>query len=235
MPVDRQPRSQRTSDARSRAASARAAALRAERRRRNLLRGGAAGGAALVIGGVVAGVVLTRHGTNAGVPVAATARSTAGTALPPWGRPADTVQRAQTAGLVVSSSEGTQVHFHAHLDVFVEGKLQPVPAGIGVGANRLSELHTHDATGELHIEAPAKRDYQLGALFTEWNVRLDSAHLGGLTVGDGEALQAYVDGKPFAGDPATIPLAPHRQIVLAYGDPALLPKPPPTYTFPQGE
>jgi hypothetical protein len=66
---------------------------------------------------------------------------------------------------VMSVLIGTAKHFHAHLDVMVNGQNVPVPANLGVAAtgNAMAELHTHDATRMLHIEAPtSNKRYTLG-------------------------------------------------------------------------
>jgi hypothetical protein len=51
----------------------------------------------------------------------------------------------------------------------------------------------------------------------------------------GDTLRAYVDGKAFAGDPASIVLRPHQEIVLWYGPTAATPQVPSSYQFPTGD
>lgn len=43
-------------------------------------------------------------------------------------------------------------HIHPHLTITVDGESEPIPANTGVNPTCMSELHTHDATGQLHIE-----------------------------------------------------------------------------------
>lgn len=110
----------------------------------------------------------------------------------------------------------------------------PANLGIDLRAGVLSELHTHDTSGVLHVEAPdTGRRYLLGQLFSEWNVRLDAAHLGGLTAGTARTLTAYVDGKQVTGEPARIELRAHREIALVFGG-AGAKGVPSRYTFPAG-
>jgi hypothetical protein len=161
------------------------------------------------------------------------------TALPPWQLPADASAAAKAAGLQVSAAEGSVNHFHVHLDIFVDGKPVPVPANLGIdqSAQAMSELHTHDAKGVLHIEAPAHRRYILGQVFNEWGVQLGADRIGGLKAGDGKTLTAYVNGKPVTGSPASIELTGHREIALVFGDKnaAASVKIPSSYDFPAGE
>lgn len=154
--------------------------------------------------------------------------------VPPWPAPADPTPGAQAAGIPLSSSEGSGQHFHAHLDVFVDGRAVPVPADLGIDrtAGRLAALHTHDTSGVLHIESPSPNNrYILGQLFNEWNVRLAPTAIGGLPVAGANTLTAYVNGQKVDGNPAAIPLAPHAEIALVYGPPGSGPPPPATYNF----
>jgi hypothetical protein len=158
-------------------------------------------------------------------------------ARPSWPRPDDTANRARAIGLSVAPMEGTARHFHVHLDVLVDGRPVQVPAGLGIASSgrELSELHTHDTSGVLHIEAPTTgRRYVLGQLFTEWNVRLDAGDMGGLRAGGGRTLAAYVDGRRQSGDPADVELTPHREIALVYGPATAHPKVPAAYRFEPG-
>jgi hypothetical protein len=142
------------------------------------------------------------------------------TALPPWPLPADPVSGARAAGLNVAPMEGTARHFHAHLDILVNGQAVPVAADLGVSAAQqaMSELHTHDTRGVIHIESPAaNKRYTLGQLFDEWQVKLTATGIGGLKTDATHTLTAYVNGKQWTGDPAAIELTPHREIALVYG------------------
>jgi hypothetical protein len=162
----------------------------------------------------------------------------AGVGMPPWAVPADTVTLGERAGLRALNTEGEALHFHPHLDVIVNGKPVTVPADIGIDetGGRLSELHTHNTSGVLHVEAPdTDHRYVLGQLFAEWNVRLDAAHLGGLTAGGGKVLTAYVDGKKVSGDPGQIQLLAHREIALVFGLADQHVTVPDSYQFQSGE
>jgi hypothetical protein len=154
-----------------------------------------------------------------------------------WPRPEDTADRARAIGLAVAPMEGTALHFHTHLDILVDGRPVAVPAGLGIAdsGQEMAELHTHDTTGIVHIEAPSTgKRYTLGQLFTEWNLRLDTTDLGDLKTGGGRTLTAYVDGRRQGGDPAVIELTRHREIALVYGPANARPEVPSSYAFPAG-
>ncbi len=125
-------------------------------------------------------------------------------------------------------------HLHAHLDVIVDGEPVPVPANLGISAasGQMSELHTHDPNGVIHVETSnATARYTLGQLFNEWDVRLDQASVGGLSAGEGKTLSAYVNGEKVEGNPAAIALQDQAQIALVFGAPATNPSPPANYDF----
>ena len=155
---------------------------------------------------------------------------------PPWALPADAVGRVKAAGLNLGQM-GTAEHYHAHLDILIDGQPVPIPVNIGIDPNSgaMSAVHTHSADGVIHIEAATKGEpFTLGQLFTEWNVRLSGNQIGSLTASNGNTLTAYVDGKKVAGDPAMIRLAGRQQIAIVYGPKDAKVNVPDTFKFEKG-
>jgi hypothetical protein len=140
-------------------------------------------------------------------------------------------------GIEGSSREMLKVHIHAHLALFNKGQQIAIPYGIGivkpfqatngfVGMGQgIYWLHTHDATGIIHVESPDSRTYTLGQFFDIWGQPLTAREVAGLK----GTVRAFVDGKPYSGDPRAIVLGAHTQITLEVGTPTV---PPPTYAFP---
>ncbi len=153
----------------------------------------------------------------------------------PWPWPpeyATIADRLAPLGLDTLGQEGAATHIHAHLDIFVNGKHVLVPQLIGInsGANYLTELHTHDARGVIHIESPEANDeFTLGQFIAEWGVFLNSRCLGAYCDG----LKWYVDGKPQTGNPADLVLKSHQEIAIGAGKPPK--KIPSSYKFLGGE
>jgi len=138
----------------------------------------------------------------------------------PWGRNASVLgARLARLGLPALAREGTVLHIHEHLDLLVDGKRVTVPAGIGIDAAGLfiSPIHTHDATGIIHVESPVVRRFTLGEFFGVWGVRFNRDCLGGYCSGNGKELRVYVDGRLQRGDPRDIVLTPHEEIAVVYG------------------
>jgi hypothetical protein len=136
----------------------------------------------------------------------------------PWPAPSDASARTAAAGLPMLSSEGTVEHIHSHLTVTIDGRAVDLPADIGIDVpqQKISPLHTHDATGIIHIESPVASTFTLGQFFTEWDVALDSTRIGGYSTSDGHTLTVFVDGAKFAGNPASIVFANHKDIDIVY-------------------
>ena len=156
--------------------------------------------------------------------------------------PGDTVRggNGQTVdGIEGSSREMLNVHIHAHLSLFVKGEQIAIPYGIGIvkpfqvvngfvgTGSGIYWLHTHDATGIIHIESPDSRSYTLGNFFDIWGQTLNASEVAGVP----GVVRAFVDGKPFSGNPRDIVLASHQQITLQVGAPFVTP---PVYVFPAG-
>jgi hypothetical protein len=111
------------------------------------------------------------------------------------------------------------MHFHPHLNLMIEGKPVILPSQIGIdpslwkdhsldqygmaamsnGMSRMAPLHTHDATGTIHVESNIIRNYTLGEFLNIW---------GGLDT-NGKTVKAMVDGTPISD---------YKNIVLRNGE-----------------
>jgi hypothetical protein len=103
---------------------------------------------------------------------AGSAAAALSTAQPPWPIPVDARPYIAAAGLTVQGSETLNVHYHAHLDIVDRRQVIAVPAGIGFviqngQATGITSLHTHDASGVIHVESQTNAPYSLGQVFTE--------------------------------------------------------------------
>ncbi len=130
-----------------------------------------------------------------------------------------------------SGTEMLSFHIHAHLEIDIRGAPQVVPANTGIRSTCLFWLHTHDDTGLIHVEAPVSADYTLGQFFTVWGQPLSREQVLEARVAPGEEVRVLVNGQPYVGDPRSVPLAAHEQIVVQLGPPFPTPSP---FTFPRG-
>jgi hypothetical protein len=148
-------------------------------------------------------------------------------------------ERIKAAGLTVQNAEGAAEHFHAHLDVFVDGKPVTVPADIGVSFNAagkpdgISALHTHDEPGIIHVEAPVVGDtYTLGQFLTEWGILDGTGTPPGSPHSGTVDWSVAVNGQKRDGSISSVVLKAHDEVVLFHG---AVPSPLPTeFNFPAG-
>lgn len=133
-------------------------------------------------------------------------------------------------------TEMLQVHYHAHLDVIVDGQQVTVPQYIGIDENAqtITALHTHDATGILHIESGEDIPFKVGQVFTEWGQPLSSTQVGPVAVGADKAVKLIVNGKEISGDPAQYVLKQHDEVVVWVGAKDATPQVPGSFAFPGG-
>lgn len=159
----------------------------------------------------------------------------AGPALAPI-NPAVTGQTVDAVSC--NATEQLAYHHHAHLVVFVNGVGQSVPLAIGimpqVGVDQTQAgpfaassttcfywLHVHAADGVIHIESPTAGTFTLGQLFAVWGQPISASQVGPAQ----GAVTATVNGHPFSGNPADIPLNERAQVVLNVGGPIVIPPP----------
>jgi len=103
-------------------------------------------------------------------------------------------------------------HIHPHLNVTFDRIPITVPSQIGIdsslwkvhsldqyGTPGFAPLHTHDASGTIHVESTINRNYTLGEFLNIW---------GGLDT-NGKTVRASVDGKPVSA---------FRDIILRDGE-----------------
>jgi hypothetical protein len=152
---------------------------------------------------------------------AAAARLQAGPA--PWA-PEHTSLGRRLAALRLPGQSDTRFHIHALLRVFIDGKPVPVPAQIGIDpqGRLLAPLHTHDATGIVHIESQRPYRFTLGQFFTIWGVRFTDTRIAGYANHRAQRLRVFVNSRPVA-HPAGRVLRAHDRIVVGYGPPRSFP------------
>jgi hypothetical protein len=139
-------------------------------------------------------------------------------------------------GVKCELAEKVAFHIHAHLTIFVNGKAQQIPYGIGIGqpvqgVNTRSGpfatkgtcfmwLHTHALDGIVHVEAPKQMSFTLGQFFAVWGLKLSTSRVGPVT----GKVTTFYNGKVWTGSPAGVPLSPNAEIQLDLGKPLFAPE-----------
>lgn len=60
------------------------------------------------------------------------------------------------------------MHIHVKLQIIIDGSQEVIPANIGMSATCDKAVHTHDQTGEIHVESPVKYEFRLKHFFQIW-------------------------------------------------------------------
>lgn len=159
------------------------------------------------------------------------------TGLVPWNTQQDTLgDRLQAINLPALKEEGTVIHTHQHLDIFIQGNKVTIPAEVGINQAEgyISPIHTHDTTGIIHVESPTKGTFTLGQFFIVWGVRLNDNCIGGYCNNDDRKLKVYVNGQIVGNNYQNIVLKPHDEIAIEYGNDFEAATIPSNYFFPDG-
>ena len=122
-------------------------------------------------------------------------------------------------GVECEPIEALVFHIHAHLDVMVNDKSVPVPAGIGIKPNEcLYWLHTHNTSGVIHIEAPHEIIFTLAQFIEVWdNTPGISPSFEELTNGDTN-LKVFVNGTEVKDGFDKVQISAHDEIVIVSGN-----------------
>jgi hypothetical protein len=124
------------------------------------------------------------------------------------------------ASIRCQANEQLAVHFHAHLTLIYKGQPATIPDGVGRRSDCLYWMHTHSTSGIVHVEAPreaATRVYTLGDFFAVWGQPLNGKQVATFKVDAGDSVKTWVDGQPYTGDIAKVPLKIHTQVVVEIG------------------
>lgn len=132
--------------------------------------------------------------------------------------------------------EGQVTHIHAHVSIYINGKLSLIPQFVGIVQDNAGDvtcyywLHTHDFSGVIHIESPAsaKEMFTFGQFVDEWSQEFSTLGFPSqLLLKSGWTI--WINGHRYQGALDSIPLAKHSLITIAYNSPNA--KPDTTYAW----
>ena len=141
----------------------------------------------------------------------------------PSGNTSDGGSGSPVQGIDCNDPPVETYHVHTHVSIFLNGEQLAVPGQVGIVSTGPStdchyEIHTHDSSGKIHVEAPASGVFTLGQLFAIWGQPLESANVAGLM---NMPVVIYLTDNGVAaieeGDPKAIELKSHREITIQVG------------------
>jgi hypothetical protein len=140
-----------------------------------------------------------------------------------------------TNGVSCDRGEQLAYHIHVHLTIYINGKLYPLPKGVGIAADGscIYWMHTHKNDGIIHIEAPENHNLSLDDFLNIWYK--DFPKLGPPAELNQIGWKIYINGKlrtDLVAAPLHIelPLTSHNIVTMEYGTPN--PRPDTIYVFP---
>lgn len=70
--------------------------------------------------------------------------------------------------------QGLAFHIHSDLSVTIDGQQQIIPANTGINSTCMAEVHTHDASGYIHVESTDRSAVlTLADFFAVWGEPID--------------------------------------------------------------
>lgn len=141
-------------------------------------------------------------------------------------------------GVYCDSLEQSVEHIHAHITIYINGVNTPLVANTGIAPIGIAAgdtptcyywLHTHDASGVIHIESPTTRPYTLNQFFDIWEKFSSSSSSFPTQLLSSAGWTIYVNGKQVNTDFNHLQLYAHELITIAYNSPGI--KPDTTYAW----
>jgi predicted small lipoprotein YifL len=140
------------------------------------------------------------------------------------GDTADGGQGSPVQGLECFDNLSEIYHVHSHLSIFLNGEQLQVPGQVGIVPTGTSthchyNIHTHDGSGKIHVEAAASGTFTVGNLFAIWGQSLTSSNVAGLT---GMPVRVFVTDNNGTVTESTsdwdkIELKSHREVTIQVG------------------
>lgn len=96
----------------------------------------------------------------------------------------------------VEHVDHSPTHTHTQLKVVQEGNEIKIPSNVGISDNCMHPLHTHDATGLIHMEYPMPLPFFLGDFFNVMGIKFDDTQIGSIRTFDGYKIEVFKNGKP---------------------------------------
>ncbi len=134
---------------------------------------------------------------------------------PPVAAEKEVTQTSRETAMICTTDMATEFHIHPMLKIVIDGIEQTIPADIGITEDCMHPLHTHDATGKIHVESPVQKDFTLGDFFAVWGKDFSSTKILD-SIADGNAMiTVTVNGTSVDTFENTI-LHDNDQIVISY-------------------
>lgn len=108
------------------------------------------------------------------------------------------------------------MHIHPALKIVILGRSEAIPANVGIPSPQcMHPLHTHDATGVVHIESKEIRDFYLKEFFAVWGKTFNRDQILDYKTDAAHRLRITVNGKE-TGEFENLIMRDKDEIVIYY-------------------
>ncbi len=97
---------------------------------------------------------------------------------------------------IMKAHANIALHIHPSLEIEILGKKDAIPANIGIEAEGMHVIHTHDSTGTLHVESPYPHQFLLKDFFAIWNRTFSQQCIFEYCIDDNHEIAFTVNGVP---------------------------------------
>jgi hypothetical protein len=106
-------------------------------------------------------------------------------------------QNVPVTEINIISHSNAVLHIYSNLEILINEEKFLIPANIGISQGVMRPIHTHDSSGEIHIEGPYARDFTLGEFFQIWGKNFNSSCIFEYCTQNGKAgeLKMFVNGQ----------------------------------------
>ena len=118
-----------------------------------------------------------------------------GVAFQKSGEAKNEARTSREIALTCTTDMATKFHIHPHVKIEINGADQIVPANTGVKPTCMNSIHTHDASGILHVESPVKKDFTVGDFFAVWGKEFNKNQILDYKTGTSTTITLTVNGK----------------------------------------
>lgn len=132
------------------------------------------------------------------------------------GRNQDSSKPTRNIALSCTLDMYTTFHIHPILQIVINGQQQTIPADIGISGPCMHPIHTHDATGKIHVESSVARDFTLGDLFAVWGKAFNQNQILDSATDASHTIVVTVNGSKVDTYENTV-MHDNDQIVISYG------------------
>ena len=115
----------------------------------------------------------------------------------------------------VEHSLALSMHIHPNVEINVDNQKVAIPANIGIDPSCMRAIHTHDESGQMHVEYPEKHDFTLADFFANWQQPFSKDRILDKVTDETHAITMLVDGQP-SEEFENLVLRDEQKIVIIY-------------------